>query len=213
MIALPLFAFGQKDSLGLLTKNFKFEDGIYLSFEDFKQNEPSISWDSVYASLHTNPQNFITLVDTIQSKEKNEKLNGLWGFSLAGIPYVNINVMNEAGLQKYVGIKVRGSICYYIMEEKYQQTETITAYNPLTGVPFRQADIVTEKEREKPFMMSFETGETVEFNQENFLDWIKDDEQLVKSVKNLSPQDRADKLFKSLLIYVDRNPVYVPVRE
>ncbi len=210
---LPLWSFAQEDSLVLLTKNFKFEDGIYLSFDEFKQNQPSISWDSVFARLHTNPQNFITLVDTIHFKEGAAELGKLWGFSLGGIPYIDIADRNDAGLQRYVGLKVRGSICYYLMEEKFEETETITAYNPLTGIPFRQAEIVTEKERERPFMMSFENGEKLDFELDHFLDWIQDDKQLVKTVMNLPEQDRAEKLFKALLIYVDRNPVYVPVRE
>lgn len=210
---LPLWSIAQKDSLSLLTKNFKFEDGIYQSFEDFKQNKPSIAWDSVYASLHTNPQNFITLVDSIYLKGSSEELEALWGFSLGGIPYLNTKSQNEAGLHKYIGIKVRGSICYYSIEEKFEQAETITAYNPITGVPFRQAEIMTQKERERPFMMSFETGEVADFNTENFLKWIKDDKQLVKTVSNIPANDQAEKLFKCLLIYVDRNQVYVPVRE
>lgn len=212
-ILLPILSFAQEDSLVLLTKNFKFEDGIYLSFEDFKQNQPSISWDSVFARLHTNPQNFITLVDTIHFKDSTTELGKLWGFSLGGIPYIDIGERNDAGLQRYAGLKVRGSICYYLMEEKFEETETITAYNPLTGVPFRQAEIVTEKERERPFIMSFETGQKLDFELDNFIDWIQDDEQLVKTVMNLTEQDRAAKLFKALLIYIDRNPAYVPVRE
>lgn len=212
LIFLPSLAWAQADSLVLLSKNFKFEDGIYLSLEDFQQNQPAVSWDSVYARLHTNPQNLMTLVDTIHYKN-NKEVGKLWGFSLGGIPYINLMETNEAGLQKYVGLKVRGDICYYLTKESYEKPETITAYNPLTGVPFRQAEIITEKERERPFILSFETGEAVDFNTDNFLDWIKEDKQLVMTVNNLPLHDRNDKLFKCLLIYLDRNPRYVPVRE
>ncbi len=213
LLLLPLYSFAQKDSTVLLTKNFKFEDGIYLSFSEFQQNQPSISWDSVFARLHTNPQNFVTLVETIHLKATKASIKGIWGFSLGGIPYINVEKKNEAGLHKYVGLKVRGSICYYVMEEKYEQSETITAYNPLTGVPFRQAQIMTEKKRERPFMMSFKSGKKADFVEDNFLKWIEDDAKLVKTVQNLKDADRAEKLFKCLLIYIDRNPAYVPVRE
>ena len=212
---MPCICWAQADSLALLTKNFKFEDGIYLSFEDFQQNKPTISWDSVFARLHSNPQNLVTLVDTIHFKEGaiSLVLDELWGFSLGGIPYLNLQETNDAGLYKYVGLKVRGDICYYQIKETFEKPETITAYNPLTGVPFRQAQIVTNQEVEKPYMLSFESGERVDFNTDNFLDWIQDDKMLVKTVNNLPLQDRTKKLFKCLLICVDRNPVYVPVRE
>ena len=93
---------------------------------------------------------------------------------------------------------MRGDIWYYQTRETFEQSEVITAYNPLTGVPFRQAEIVTEKERDRPFILSFDSGESVDFNTDNFLDWIKDDKQLVMTVNNLPLQDRSEKLFKCL---------------
>lgn len=214
LILTPIFTWAQADSLALLTKNFKFSDGIYLSYDDFKSNAPSLSWDSTYSRLHTNPQNFVTLVDTIHLKTHNtDSLHSIWGFSLGGIPYINLKQKNEAGLKKYVGIRVRGNICYYSTEEIYEREETITAYNPLTGVPFREGEVTTQTIAQKPFMLSFETGEQLEFTSDNFVEWIKEDVQLVKTVMNLPFEDRNDKLFKCLLIYDDRNPVYVPARE
>ena len=57
--------------------------------------------------------------------------------------------------------------------------------------------------------MHFETGEVKDFTVENFLQWIQDDENLVETIMELSEEERQEKLFKCLLIYVDRNEVKI----
>lgn len=194
----------------LLTKNFKFKDGVYYSHTDLQMNSPSLSWDSLYSRLHTNPQNLTTLVDTIAHRSALP-LKKIWGFSLGGIPYVNLNQRNKAGLQKYAGLRVRGNICFFSSSETYKEPQMITAYNPRTGVPFRQGEVMTNKVKEKRYMLSFETGAITDFTASNFVEWIQEDAQMIKTVKNLNDEEREEKLFKCLLIYDDRNPVYVPV--
>ena len=217
LISILLFAslnlVGQTDSLVMLTKNFKFQDGVYLSFVDFQNNNASLAWDSVYAKLHTNPQKMITLVESVKYKDKEENINDkIWGFSLGGIPYVNLQRKNKAGLDVFVGLKVRGNICYFSIEEVEEKVEIIKAYNPRTGIPFREGEVVTKREVENSFMLSFHTGEIAALTVDNFLNWIRTDPKLSKTVKAID-QNIDDKLFKCLLIYDDRNPVFVPTRE
>ena len=199
----------QTDSLVVLSKNFKFQDGVYLSFEDFQNNKASLAWDSVYAKLHTNPQKMLTLVETINHKGMiiNQEV---WGFSLGGIPYVNLQRKNKAGLDVFVGLKVRGNICYFSIEEVEEKVEIIRAYNPRTGIPFREGEVVTKREVENSFMLSFESGDIKALTVENFLKWIESDSKLTKTVKQIDGNVE-EKLFKCLLIYDDRNPVFVPI--
>ena len=58
-------------------------------------------------------------------------------------------------------------------------------------------------------IMRFETGEIVEFTVENVLHWIQDDPLLVETIKELPAEEMQEKLFKCLLIYADRNEIYV----
>ena len=58
--------------------------------------------------------------------------------------------------------------------------------------------------------MNFETGEVADFTIENFLKWILDDPRLIQSINELSQEEAQEKLFKCLLIYDDRNEVFVP---
>ena len=83
----------------------------------------------------------------------------------------------------------------------------MAAYNPLTGRPFRTGKVLREKEILVERMLSFETGQLADFNLENFKTWIADDSTLLKSFLELTPAEQQEKLFKTLLIYDDRNLV------
>jgi hypothetical protein len=58
-------------------------------------------------------------------------------------------------------------------------------------------------------ILHFETGEVLDFTVDNFLSWIQDDENLVETILDLPPEERKEKLFKCLLIYVDRNEAWI----
>ena len=204
-----------------LSKNFKFQDGIFVSFEDFKNNKPTYEWKEVLAGVHSNPQNFLAqmyglkveMVEVSEEKEiqyRNVDLESIWGICLDGIPYIRLS---REELKKenvvFAGMKLRGKICYYEYEEFVIEKKEMSAYNPVTGYPFRTKDVDVKVKLIHQNMLHFETGETAVFSKENFKEWIKDDKRLYETVSELSTQEVEDKLFKCLLIYDDRNLVKV----
>ena len=198
----------------VLTKNFKFEDGLYLNFVDFQQNRPSLVWDELHTNLFVNPQTFIAQVFSLAKKEEKglEPIlaDSIWGFSIGGIPYMRFP---EGTLGKnvpvFVGLRVRGKICYMSYEEEVEKEVTISAYNPLTNVPFRQAKVNRSEKVNREWMLDFETGERIEFNRENFRHWIEDDPRFLETINSLESEEVEVKLFKCLLIYVDRNVTFI----
>lgn len=202
------FTYAQ-DQYEILTKNFKFEDGIYTNFEAFQQNQASISWDSVAPSLYTNPQTFITQVDYIIHKKDSIQLDSLWGICLNGIPYIRLPKDSLQELTHFAGLQVRGKICYFSYEKEVDYPIEMAAYNPLTGRPFRKA-IITRSTRVKyEKMLHFDTGLIEDFEVTNFLKWIEDDPQLSDSIKELPTEEAQEKLFKCLLIYDDRKTIEI----
>ncbi len=193
----------------VMTKNYLFEDGIYLSFEDFKNNKPVYKWSEVSVNLFQNPLTFTAKSEKIfyiVAADKN--LENVWGFSIDGVPYINLNLENEV-LERFAGMRVRGKICYFTYDEEQPKTAAISAYNPLTKAPFRTAEVsVTETVRNE-MMLRLEDGMIEYFKVENFKHWIKDDVQLMASLTNLKEEEVSEKLFKCLLIYNDRNEVLV----
>ena len=204
-----------------LSKNFKFQDGVFLSFEDFKNNTPTYKWNEVAAGVHSNPQNFLAQmyglkVKDMETKEgevrksRNINLDSIWGICLDGIPYIRLSreELNKENVV-FAGLKLRGKICYYEYEEFIIQKKEMSAYNPVTGHPFRTRNVDVKVKLIHKNMLHFETGETAVFSKDNFKEWIKDDKKLYQTVNDLSLQEVEEKLFKCLLIYDNRNLVKV----
>lgn len=226
LLILPIFIFvnallhAQKDTV-YLSKNFKFQDGVFMSFEDFRNNSPTYRWNEVEAGVHSNPQNFLAQMFGLRVKKIEDEegrirnsiiinLDSIWGICLDGIPYIRLSreELNKENVV-FAGLRLRGKICYYEYEEFIVQKKEMSAYNPVTGHPFRTKDVDVKVKLIHKNMLHFERGETAVFSKGNFKEWIKDDEKLYKTVNDLSSKEVEEKLFKCLLIYDDRNLVKV----
>ena len=219
ILILGIFAFmtfgvsAQEDSL-ILTKNYQFKDGVYLSFDAFQSNTPDYEWDDLKANLVTNPQTFLTQIEYIYIKDEEGDiplpLSSIWCVSLAGIPYLQLNEIEvKKGLMSFAGLQLRGKICYYSFEDYRTVQIPMHAYNPYTGRPFRSGIVEREKNVTFERILNFETGEIAELNIENLKIWIKEDQKLLDTMNSLSLIELEDKLFKCLLIYDDRNVVRI----
>jgi len=58
-------------------------------------------------------------------------------------------------------------------------------------------------------MLRFETGEMAEFNYETMLQWVENDQTLWRALDSFSPEEAEERLFRTLLIYDERNAVYI----
>lgn len=203
------FAYGQSDSSIQVSKNFKFNDGIYRTFDAFQKNTPSYSWGKVHSEFFTNPKTLLTHVAFIEFKNKDIELDSLWGICISGVPYIRVKRFSTEESTVFVGIKLRGKICYFTYDDVQEVSFPISAYNPLTGHPFRTALINRQEPVIREKILDFESGLIKDMTVSNLLDWIADDHQLSASIRQLSPKEAQNKLFKCLLIYDDRHPVYI----
>ena len=140
LIVFQLLAVGlhaQTDSV-LVTKNFKFNDGVYRTFSDWRNNSPNWSWDSLNVVSATNPNTFLTQVEYIRFADgRPMHLDSIWGLVISGIPYVRLpKGAVTKPLTSFAGLRVRGLIGYYNYEVVEEEMVEIQAYNPVTGVPF-----------------------------------------------------------------------------
>ena len=214
LAVLGSFANAQSDSV-LLTKNFKFQDGVFMTFKDFQNNTPTYQWKEIEAGIYTNPKTYLTQVHYMKVKEGRDivdvNLDKIWGISLDGIPFVQLD---KKELRKenavFSALQVRGEICYLDYEVEVKKMIPMHVYNPLTGKPFRSMNV----ERTVPIkfkkMMHFDSGIIEDFTVANFKHWIKEDKDLYKTLEELNELEAEEKLFKCLLIYVDRNEKLIP---
>lgn len=196
----------------LVSKNFKFQDGLYWSFEHLQKNKPDVLWDTLETRLVTNPASLMTHVEFLKFKKQTSLLpvDSVYCLVIDGIPYIRLPVMTQKRSSAvFAGLALRGKLCYYQYEDVEEKQVQITAYIPETGQPYASKYITQKKDVVREKLLLFETGEIIDFTLNNFKDLIKKDKDLLQTVSSLKPKEVKEKLFKCLLIYNDRNPVYL----
>lgn len=202
----------QGQAPALVTKNFKFEDGIYFGFESLKSNRPDYPMNEIDAMYFVNPKTYQAQVEYVIRRSNRQFINldDIWAICVGGIPYVTIkSEFPEKELPMFSGLRIRGKISYFSFEKTDTSKVLISAVNPVNGQPFRKGEVEQPFQVEHHRLIHWETGEIIDLTKENFLRWISDDPQLTASVLEIKEEELLDKLFKSILIYDDRHPVYL----
>lgn len=198
----------------VLNQSFEFQEGVYMSFEDFQLNRPTYTLDIVAGELVTNEEEWTIKAQNMRIKRADSEtpldLAGVWGICFNGLPYIKRSLTEgPVTFAIFTGMKLRGKICYYDFEEEETKMITVSAYNPLNGRPFRTGQVARKEMVKREKMLHFERGEIVDFNRENLLKWIADDPQLISSIEDLGDELPWETLYKCLRIYLDRHKVYV----
>lgn len=200
----------QGESGQVLDNTFQFADGIYLSAHSLLTNTPEVSWGGK-PTVFANPQTEVVKADYwILGTGDTLLATQAFALAISGKPFLRIPEI-DSPLEAFVPLKVRGRICYFSYADTRKQTLEVTAYNPLTGLPFRRGTVVNEEEAEVHGMYHFPTGGRAPLTKDNLLTWVADDASLVKAILDLADDNRQlDKLIKSIKIYDDRHPFLMP---
>ncbi|HHM20719.1 MAG TPA: hypothetical protein ENJ20_01740 [Bacteroidetes bacterium] len=196
----------------VVTKNFHFNDGLYYSFENLQKNEPSVKKADLFIRYFTNPQTYITQVDSLFNLKNNEKIEAqnVWAIVLEGVPFIQIPKKEaQKKLPTFAALKLRGKICYFAYPVYRPKKIKMAAYNPVTGRPFLTGIVERDKKIIVEKILHFETGEILDFNVDNLLKWIREDRHLVETIERTPREVVEEKLFQLLLIYVDRHEVFL----
>jgi hypothetical protein len=192
-----------------LNNNTDYRQGLYTHINQFQQNKPG--------SLLSQLRNFDYELNTeenvlILSLETQKQLDSLfgkdvWGICVDGIPYV-LTADSQKGRPYFVKLHVIGKLCYFYYKAFRDKEVTMYVHNPFTGEKIGQKNITNKELVAVQRILHFDTGETTDFNLSNMQAWTKDDAGLNKSLMEMKKSEVEEKLFKTLLIYNDRNPVY-----
>lgn len=192
--------FSQKASL---------QAGVYANFNELKSNQPSIQVSSLTNfDYDLNAEKNILILSQEAQNELNQLLeNPIWGLSIDNNAYIRTQD-KENGRYYFVKLHIMGKISYYYYKAFRDKIVTMYVHNPYTGERIGERNITNKERVSVERILHFDTGESVDFSQQNLTNWTKDDRGLNKSIKALDKGELEDKLFKSLLIYNDRNKVY-----
>jgi hypothetical protein len=190
---LTLFFIGilhsQTDSI-LYNPDFKFKEGIYLTFADFRSNKP-IPKSSIISDYNKNELDFLRKemsLKTINYTDTSGKLQvispyKLWGFSENNSVYIHYN-------SDFNKIVVIGSLCHF--------TAMYTSYIT-TGTPV---------ESMQQYVLDMKTGTVEDFVLPNMEGLFQRDPELYKEFMALRKAKRRQLMFFYMRKYNERHPLY-----
>jgi hypothetical protein len=194
------------------TPEFKFNDGIYLSFIQLKKNLPVPIARIVSEVDHYDPDFYSKLLEEktivyfddfgVQQTVSVEKI---WGFSRNGIVYIRIG-------GNYSRITIIGSICHFVANITTYNSQY---YDPYSYNPYyyrysaSPASTTTTEMRQ--FLLDFETGKIMEYEVQGVEVLIMKDPELYDEFEALGNKKKKQMKFLYIRKFNERNPLYIPV--
>jgi hypothetical protein len=202
---LPILTFAQNDSTKLNAK-FRFRDGIYWSAAAFKSNKPNlISTDLTKNAVVTD--NVIQMT----TDPKNPQLETAWCIVKNGIPYLQYRADTaSSNIQTFYKLQLQGKICYFSYNKNEMKQVPMNVFDPQTGKLIYTSFIQNREKTAYRFICRLSDGNIAPLNRKNLAEWTLDDKKLAASILELQDDaELAARLFKSVLVYNDRNFVWI----
>jgi len=112
------------------THEFMFKEGIYLNFDQVKNNDPLRKYKILTnANYHDNDffdkvlENDIIFYFDDKSARQEVSNEKIWGYSRAGVLYIAMN-------DDFMRIAIMGGICHFVGAVTTTDTRYIDPYNP-----------------------------------------------------------------------------------
>lgn len=182
---------GQNTSV-MLTPRFIFSGGIYLSLDAVQHNRPDYRWQEMQASLATNPESGMARVAYIRHKTggANLPLDSIYAIGRDSLLYVRLEEDSlRQGVRRFAALLLQGRICVYRLEREEVRMVEMSAFNPVTGRPFRKAKVPRKEYVEVLYLFDFTTGDRAELNRDNLFRWVAEDAFITESIEALSPEE------------------------
>ncbi|HQI69347.1 MAG TPA: hypothetical protein PLT47_01250 [Bacteroidales bacterium] len=198
---ISTFLHAQSDTVMVkYTRDFKFNDGIFQTFQEFKNNKPSLPEFEVVKDKIYGEEGSVILrypcPDSIGSK-KTCVIDECFGYSKNGILYI---------YQGYPGYYYRmfmvGALSHFVAFDKYGMHDMYFSPEPL-------AYVGTSNDYAE-YLLDMETGETMHFNYKDFCKFLENhDSELFQELQNT--RQKRKMIHHFLLKYNEKHPVYFPV--
>ncbi len=214
--------YSQADSTSHLVKyspGFKFEEGIFLNFEQVKQNKP-ISKSQIITTIPYDDPDFydrilqekkIELYDNLGSKQEISTKN-IWGYSRNGVLYVNVN-------EDFYRITIVGSICHFVASLTTYSNYGSPYYSsygyPYGGYydpysPYYSPYQNSGNTELKQYLLDFKTGNILDYDVESIEILLMADPELHDEFAALNNKKQKQMKFLYLRKFNERNPLYFP---
>lgn len=200
LILLLLFpiVLSAQDTLGY-GQHFRLRDGIYLDYQQFRQNKP-VPRSSIISSNDSTRLDYIRLATNARtliyrdSSGKTVEINPakLWGFCENNSVYIRYN-------NDFNKIVVMGSICHFTaMQTTYMTTGPTYPAGSVYGTPVKSM---------QQYILDTKTGAVLDYTLANIESILSRDAELHAEFMKLRKTKRKKMMFYYLRKYNERNPL------
>jgi hypothetical protein len=222
----------EKEGMVKYTPDFRFNDGIYLNFDQVKLNSP-IPKAKLLTSVDYNDREFFKRVlesekiffyDDMGVRQDIDK-NTIWGYARNGVIYVQIQ-------ENFNRITFVGNICHFVADITTYDSRNYNSpygyydpyyspygysnyYNPYNSYysPYYPYSQPTTRTELKQYLIDFESGKVMEFDIENTKLLLMKDSQLYEEYVQLSKKKQKELMFVYIRKFNEKNPLYIPVEK
>lgn len=189
-----------------------FADGIYSQFSDFQMNKPSHSLRYLssfnYETDRENNKLILAQATIDRFRQQGIALDSAWGLCINQTPYVRVSV--DSAKMAFIRLYVVGKLCYFYYRETQNEEVVMGIYNPVTQKKMAERPITNKKRVTTQKMFKLTDGIIRPYSEVNLGEAMRDDEKLYKTWLETAKPIKEEALFKMLLIYNERNPMYLP---
>ena len=193
---------GVSDSV-MYTKDLKLNDGLYVSFNDLRSNNPILK-SNIITNYNKSALDFfkqelskteIHYMDSTKT-ERTLKTSKFWGYCSNNNIYINYG-------REFSKIMVVGSICHFTASMEVQ----------LGGSGYYQNAPVTMNSsyEYEQFVFSIYSGKILAFTVPNMQVLFKSDDQLFLEYMALKKKKKRELMFFYLRKFNEKHPAYFPV--
>lgn len=202
------FLFAQQDNLIKYTPNYKFEEGIYVSFNAVKNNLP-IPKSTLVTSI---PLNDIMFFDKLFKQEQIHfydengvkqtiDINTIWGYSKNNILYINFE-------NNFYRLPTIGKISQFIAKIKVLRQTSPSMYN---SYYYPEMGMRTYEDTEtRHFLLSFENGIIYQNNYKNVEKLLVSDTLIYNEYMSLKKRKRRKFSYIYIRKFNDNNDLFFP---
>lgn len=209
----------QPDSLSRVryTPDFKFKDGVFITFDQVRQNNPILKSRIITSVAYDNPDFFelilkekkMQVFDNLGSRLEIP-VNHIWGFSRNGILYIKVS-------DGYFRITIIGNICHFVASltsynnyyNPYNSFGNPYYYSPYSS-PYYSSGSGSPSVEMKQYLLDFKTGNVLEYDEEGVELLLMADPELHDEFAALNKNKQKQVKFLYIRKFNERNPLYFP---
>lgn len=214
LFSLTVFSQNSKEGMIKYTPDFEFTDGIFLNFDQVRNNSPLPYARIITNYDHTDPDYYNNLLAEKKlfffdsnGVRQEVAVNKIWGFSRNGILYIRIS-------EGFSRVTIIGGICHFIAnvttyESRYY--DPYSYYNPYYYNPYMSMPRNTRNSEMKQFLIDFETGKVLDYEVKSLEVLLMKDPELHDEYATLKKRKQKQLKFLYIRKFNERNPLYFPV--